>query len=97
VLLATSGCEEDIMRRYLPALLLGVVMCGPVMLNADEHHKRYYDPYKKDYHEWNEQEEHAYRHWVEAERHGTYHPWVKSRKEEQREYWRWRHDHPDWH
>jgi hypothetical protein len=85
------------MRRNLSAVLLGIALCGPVVMRAEDHPKRYYDSYKKDYHEWNEQEEHAYRHWVEAERHRAYHPWVKADRAEQKEYWRWRHDHPDWH
>jgi hypothetical protein len=78
-------------------LMLGAALCCPVIIRADEHPKRYYDPYKKDYHEWNEQEEHAYRHWIEEERHLGYHPWAKISRERQREYWHWRHDHPDWH
>lgn len=87
------------MRRYFSTLLLGIAMCAPVVMHAaDEHHdKRYYDSYKKDYHEWNEQEEHAYRHWLKDERHHEYHPWAKAKHAEQNEYWRWRHDHPDWH
>lgn len=86
------------MRRFLSSLLLGVVMCTPVVVRAsDDHPKRYYDRDKKDYHEWNEGEERAYRHWIEEERHQKYRPWAKSRREEQSQYWRWRHDHPDWH
>jgi hypothetical protein len=87
------------MRRYLSTLLLGVAMCAPVVMQAkddDHHNKRYYDRYKKDYHEWNEQEERAYRHWLEAERHRSVHPWGKASRNEQMEYWRWRHDHSDW-
>jgi hypothetical protein len=86
------------MRRYLSTFLLGAAMCVPVVMQAaDDHPKRYYDRDKRDYHEWNEQEERAYRHWLQEERHGEYHPWAKARRDEQREYWRWRHEHPDWH
>ncbi len=85
------------MRRYLTTLLLGAAMCAPVVMHAEEHPKRYYDRDKRDYHEWNEAENRAYRHWLEAERHRAYHPWAKARREEQREYWRWRHEHSDWH
>jgi len=88
--------EKMTMRRYLTTLLLGIAICGPATVGAKEHSKRYYDSSRKDYHEWNEQEERAYRHWIEAERHRTYHPWAKTRREEQREYWHWRHEHPDW-
>ena len=88
------------MSRYLSALLLGAVLSTPVLVRADEHEhekikiKRYYDPYKHDYHEWNEKEERAYHKWVE-ERHEQYRHFEKARREEQREYWRWRHEHPD--
>jgi len=82
------------MRRYLGGLLLGVFLAAvPVAIRADDH--RYYDPYHKDYHEWNEREARAYRHWLE-ENHRAYHEWAKASKREQREYWRWRHEHMDW-
>jgi hypothetical protein len=83
------------MRRYLTTLLLGAALCAPIAVHAKE--KRYYDPYKKDYHEWNDREDRAYRHWLQEERHREYHPLAKAGKEEQREYWRWRHEHLDWH
>ena len=86
------------MRRFLSTLLLGLVISAPVVMRAaDDHPKRYYDRYKKDYHEWNEQEERAYRHWIQEERKREYHPWVKAPRSEQSEYWRWRHEHSDWH
>jgi hypothetical protein len=85
------------MRRYVATLLLGAAMCGPVVLQAKEHHnKRYYDRSRRDYHEWNEQEERAYRHWLTEERRREYRPWARTRRQDQMEYWRWRHDHPDW-
>ncbi len=84
------------MRRYLSTLLLGVAMCAPVVMHAQDHPKKYYDRDKKDYHEWNEQEDRAYRHWVENERHKPYHGWSKASKSQQAEYWRWRHAHSDW-
>jgi hypothetical protein len=65
---------------------------------ADDHDKdhRYYDPYRKDYHEWNEREARAYRHWLEEIRHRRYHDWAKASRHERDEYWRWRHSHEDW-
>ena len=85
------------MRRYLSTLLLGVAMCTPFVMQAkDDHPRRYYDRYHKDYHVWNEQEDRAYRHWIVEERKREYHPWVRARRNEQTEYWRWRHAHSDW-
>jgi len=89
------------MRRHVGTFLLGVLMCAPGVIEAkdkDKHHfKRYYDRSSKDYHEWNEQEERAYRHWLQEERHLKYQPWAKARRNQQMEYWTWRHQHSDWH
>ena len=82
------------MRRYLCALLLGAMLSAPLALTAKE--KRYYDPYKRDYHEWNENENRAWRHWREEERHRKYIEWQRANRREQREYWRWRHEHAEW-
>lgn len=87
------------MRHYISVLFLGVTLLLPAAIRADDdHHEkdhRYYDREGKDYHEWNEQEERAYRHYLE-ERHEQYHAWNKLKREQQREYWKWRHSHPDW-
>jgi hypothetical protein len=83
------------MRRYLGALLLGAMLITPVAMSADDHHdKRYYDREHKDYHEWNEREEQAYRRWLD-ERHHEYREWNRVSRKEQQEYFRWRHEHPD--
>ncbi len=87
------------MRRFLGALMLGAFLSAPVAVLADDHHdkdNRYYDPYRHDYHEWNEHEQRAYRHWLEEERHQRYHDWNRANSRERREYWRWRHAHEDW-
>ena len=89
------------MSRTLSALILGAVLCAPVaVVRADEHHeqekaKRYYDRDKKDYHEWNEHENRAYRRWLEDRHERDNREFTRLDREQQREYWRWRHDHPD--
>ena len=87
-------------RRYFLAVVLGGALISPLALHADDRddhrrENRYYDPYRKDWHEWNEREERAYRHWLEEQRR-EYHNWARASREEQREYWRWRHGHRDW-
>ena len=86
------------MYRYLSAFLLSGALLLPVAVVADdhrdEHNKRYYDKEAKDYHEWNEREAKAYRKYLE-ENHKQYHDWAKARREEQEDYWRWRHKHSD--
>ncbi len=81
------------MNRYLSALVLGAALLASAPAKADEP-RRYYDRDHKDYHEWNEGEERAYRRYLE-ERHRAYHEWSKANRREQREYWRWRHEHRD--
>ncbi|MGA8142325.1 MAG: hypothetical protein WB987_00360 [Candidatus Acidiferrales bacterium] len=55
---------------------------------------RVYDPGHKDYHNWDEREDRACRHYLE-ERHEEYRAYKKLKRKQQREYWEWRHSHPD--
>ena len=88
--------------RILGALALGTMLCGPAMIIAradDEHHeaekaRKYYDKEQKDYHEWTKHEDRAYRQWVK-EHHYEYRDFNRVDAERQREYWEWRHKHPD--
>lgn len=52
---------------------------------------RVYDPYRSDYHVWNNGEVGYYNQWV-VETHRPHREFRRLRPEEQREYWRWRHD-----
>jgi len=55
---------------------------------------RYYDSGDQTYHDWNANEDKAYRMYLQ-ERHKEYMEFPKTTTTEQTEYWRWRHDHPD--
>ena len=83
------------MRRFFGALMLSGVLMAPLAMQAREE-VRVYDRDHKDYHEWNEAENRAYRHWLTEERHHEWHDWNRASRAEQREYWRWRHEHSDW-
>jgi hypothetical protein len=85
------------MRKALFTVLMSAAMTTavPNLLRAQDH--RYYDRDHKDYHEWNEGEGRAYRHWLVEERHHKYVDWAHASRALQRDYWRWRHDHQDWH
>jgi hypothetical protein len=90
------------MRNALFALFMsvGMIAVTPSAMRAEEHHRevRYYDRDAKDYHAWNENEARAYRHWLmEERRNARYHDYARAKAAEQREYWRWRHAHQDWH
>jgi hypothetical protein len=84
------------MKRTLGLLTLVCTLLAPVASFAAEHH-RYYDREARDWHEWNEAENRAYRHWLMEERHEhQYRAYNRLQAERQREYWHWRHEHPTW-
>jgi len=69
------------MLKFDGAFLLGAALLTPVSvktLRADDEH-RYYDKEHKDYHAWNEGEEHAWRRYWE-EQHRPYVSWEKARR-----------------
>jgi hypothetical protein len=88
------------MLRLISPILLGAVLTVPVVARAgaalpgDKDH-RTYDRDRKDYHNWDDREDRAYRHWLE-ERHYEYRAFERLDRNRQAEYWRWRHDHADW-
>ena len=93
------------MRRIASMLLLGLALGSPTALLAKHHdrdkherdryaNQRYYDPYRRDYHEWNEQEDRAYRRYLEEQRR-EYRDYEKLNRKQQRDYWKWRHEHAD--
>ncbi|HLK47129.1 MAG TPA: hypothetical protein VKT49_03280 [Bryobacteraceae bacterium] len=95
------------MRRFVSLLLLGVALGTPVALRADDdnkHHgerdrdrdrdKRYYDAQRRDWHQWNQNEDQAYRRYLD-ERHERYRDYGRMNKKQQRDYWEWRHNHQD--
>jgi hypothetical protein len=83
------------MHRFIGTFLLSVALISPAVASAEEHHvRRYYDRDYRDWHEWNEHEARAYhRYW--EERREREREWARLRRAQQREYWRWRHHHPD--
>jgi type III secretory pathway component EscR len=87
------------MQRFVGAVLLSAALLAPIAVKADDDHnrrERIYDKSHKDYHEWNDQEDRAYRHYLE-EHHRPYRDWKKANKRDQEAYWAWRHNHQDWH
>jgi hypothetical protein len=85
-------------RRYLSALVLTAALAttGSVVAarTPQDVQVRVYDRDHKDYHDWNESEERAYKHYLE-ERHEQYRKYDKLKEKEQRDYWNWRHSHSD--
>ncbi len=87
------------MRRAISAVLVtaSLALAAPAAVFAHESHatttasRRIYDPYRRDYHHWNSDEERAYRAYL-AERHRAYVSYRRQRLAERRAYWRWRHE-----
>jgi len=83
------------------ALLMTATLAIPLVLPADasagqttttaRNRVRVYDPYRRDYHRWNQREQREYRAYL-AERHRAYVRYERQRLAERRAYWRWRHE-----
>jgi hypothetical protein len=85
------------MHRFLilSAVFFSATLITPVTAKADDHReRRYYDRDGRDYHTWNSQEDRAYRVYLEEHRR-EYREFRGRKAAEQREYFRWRHEHPD--
>jgi len=84
------------MRRFLilTAFAAAATFIAPVAITAEEHPKRYYDREGHDYHTWNDHEDRAYRVYL-GEQHREYREFGRTKAVQQREYFRWRHTHPD--
>ena len=55
---------------------------------------RLYDQDHADWHRWNGDEDHAYRSYL-SENHKDYREFSQLNRDEQAQYWNWRHSHPD--
>ena len=87
------------MHRFLVlgALVLSTTLISPVIArdyDANHQEKRYYDRGGKDYHTWNDNEDRAYRSYLQ-EQHRDYRDFNKVKRSQQQQYFTWRHQHPD--
>jgi hypothetical protein len=93
-------------NKYVASLFLSTALLAPLGAFAmaepqDEHERheekererRVYDPYHKDYHNWDSREDEVYRRWLET-RHHAYVDYEHLKHKEQQAYWNWRHEHP---
>lgn len=86
---------RSVFRQFAPALL-SAAMASTTLLSGCTVHARIYDPYYHDYHAWNDHEVVYYGQW-ERETHRDHVDFKKRKDADQKEYWTWRHDHPDQH
>jgi hypothetical protein len=84
--------------RILSSSLLAVALASSVAGIACEHHAyRVYDPYYTDYHVWNNDEVVYYNRWSVETHRDPHRDFRHINKDEQKEYWTWRHNHEDHH
>ena len=85
--------------RYIGAIFLATALTAPIAVIAAPAPQaavqvRVYDAEHKDYHNWDDHENAAWGRFL-VENHRKDHEYVKANAKEQREYWNWRHSHPD--
>jgi len=87
-------------HRYVASLFLTAALAAPVSIMAAPVPQevgvqvRVYDRDHKDYHYWDDHERHAWGIFL-ADNHRHDHEYAHANQKEQREYWNWRHSHPD--
>ncbi len=101
--LRISGLEDYIMRwidRYIGSLFLAAAIVAPALVVAEAKAQeasvqvRVYDRDHRDYHNWDDREDRAYRRYL-AEQHWRYREYHRQHYRVRRHYWNWRHSHPD--
>jgi hypothetical protein len=82
--------------RFLYLLLLTAILASPLAITgcAARASYRVYDPYHSDYHRWDGHEVGYYQRW-EVETHRDHHDFDKRDKDDQKQYWNWRHVHAE--
>jgi hypothetical protein len=85
-------------HRFIGAMFLAAAIVAPVAVVANAQEAsvqvRVYDRDHRDYHNWDDREDHAYRRYLTENRRG-YVEYNTQNEREQRNYWKWRHKHPD--
>ena len=86
--------------RFIRSLLLAAAIAVPALVVAGAQAQqggvqaRIYDKEHRDYHNWDDHEDHAYRRYL-TEEHRSYREFHRQHHKVQRHYWNWRHSHPD--
>jgi hypothetical protein len=84
----------------LAAALMVPLVLAPTALRAEDHNqdqrnaRSYHDKQHNDDHQWNSQEDQAYRIYS-TENHRKNSDFSKLKDRDQQNYWGWRHDHSD--
>lgn len=82
--------------RLVHWLLLAAALASTVSgIGCARHVVRVYDPYYTDYHVWNNDEIVYYRRWADETHRDRERDFRALPRDEQKEYWTWRHNHGD--
>jgi hypothetical protein len=87
-------------HRFIASLFLAAALVAPVSFVAAATPQavgvqvRVYDRDHHDYHNWDDHEDGVYRAYL-TDQHITYRAYAKQNRKTQRDYWNWRHSHPD--
>lgn len=87
-------------HRYICSLFLAAALAAPIAIMAAPVPQeagvqvRVYDRDHKDYHNWDDHENHAWGVYL-TNNHRENHEYAKAKRREQSRYWKWRHEHPD--
>jgi hypothetical protein len=85
-------------NRFISSLILAAVIAAPVAIIAAPEPQavqvRVYDRNHKDYHNWDDHENHAWGLYL-SDNHMETREYSKSSRRDQSNYWNWRHSHPD--
>lgn len=80
-------------RRFLNLFFLAAAMIFSMIGAGCAARARYYDTYYGVWHSWDRGESRAYQqYWYERGK--PYREWTDLNQREQRDYWKWRHEHP---
>lgn len=84
-------------NRYIGSLILAAAIVSPALVvtaKAQDVQVRIYDRNHRDYHNWDDREDRAYRRYLVVQ-HRNYREYNRQHYRVQRHYWNWRHSHPD--
>jgi hypothetical protein len=86
-------------RRFITSLFLAAALVAPATVIAAPARQasvqvRVYDRDHHDYHNWDDHEDGLYRGYL-TDQHITYRVYAKQSRRTQRNYWNWRHSHPE--
>jgi hypothetical protein len=87
-------------NRYIGSMILAAALVTPTVTLAAPLPQdaavqvRVYDRDHKDYHNWDDREDHVYRQYL-TDNHRAYRTYDHQNRSTQRAYWNWRHEHPD--